>query len=86
MKTDELAKLLPSMIGRVKDENGVILGEAGLLRIDKEDDNLWAVYYVSTEDESIFIYNKKTIIAKADTMCKAFDKMHKLLTKYGLLC
>lgn len=86
MKTDELEQLLPSMIGREKDENGIILGDFGALTIDKEDDNLWSAGYVSSEDFiQLYIINDVKPIAKGKTIQEALDKLYKKLIKHNLI-
>jgi hypothetical protein len=86
MEITELEQLLPSMIGREKDENGVILGDFGELTIDKEDDNLWSAGYVSSEDFiQLYIINDVKPIAKGKTIQEALDKLYKKLIKHNLI-
>lgn len=86
MEITELEQLLPSMIGREKDENGVILGDFGQLTIDKEDDNLWSTGYVSSEDFiQLYVINDVKPIAKGKTIQEALDKLYKKLIKHNLI-
>lgn len=86
MEITELEQLLPSMIGREKDENGIILGDFGELTIDKEDDNLWSAGYVSSEDNiQLYIINDVKPIAKGKTIQDALDKLYKKLIKHNLI-
>lgn len=86
MEITELEQLLPSMIGREKDENGVILGDFGELTIDKEDDNLWSAGYVSSEDFiQLYIIKDVKPIAKGKTIQEALNKLYKKLIKHNLI-
>lgn len=86
MEITELEQLLPSMIGREKDENGVIIGDFGQLTIDIEDDNLWSAGYVSSEDFiQLYVINDVKPIAKGKTIQEALEKLYKKMKKNNLL-